>query len=134
MEIKFRAYGQLPHMSEPKMIYDWQDSIDIESYCFNNEYVTLMQFTGLKDKSNNEIYQGDIVKIRAWGKEYIGIVKFGNHHLYCEGGYVSVDAFGFYVADPDDDDDFIAPDDELTMFNEMEVIGNIYENPELLRM
>ena len=69
----------------------------------------LMQYVGCKDKNNKEIYEGDIVKI----KEYIGQI------IYSKGVFF-IDVKG----------DFYLPIYNVSEF--MEVIGNIYENPELL--
>ncbi len=66
----------------------------------------LMQYTGLKDKNGREIYEGDIVKDESDGM--ITVIKWNNE---CA-GFVNV----LYVKDSKD----------------IEVIGNIYENPELL--
>ena len=69
----------------------------------------LMQYVGCKDKNNKEIYEGDIVKT----KEHIGQV------IYSKGMFF-IDVKG----------DFYLPIYNVSEF--MEVIGNIYENPELL--
>ena len=69
----------------------------------------LMQYVGCKDKNNKEIYEGDIVKI----KEYIGQI------IYSKGMFF-IDVKG----------DFYLPIYNVSEF--MEVIGNIYENSELL--
>jgi len=89
---------------------------------------TLGQYTGLKDKNGKEIYERDIVKINAhsydfgFEKDRIGEIRF------LEG------CFGFYKE----------LSEKKYLFNELstefgygeleyyEVIGNIYENPELL--
>jgi len=71
----------------------------------------LMQFTGLKDKHNKEIYEGDICK----HNEDISEIK------YWEGAFI----FNKYATH----------NYSLTNFaccRTFEVIGNIYENPELL--
>jgi len=65
---------------------------------------TLMQFTGLFDKEGKEIYEGDIVI-----EGYKG--KYGTYE-------VKWNVKGFNLGSEDGD--------------EYEVIGNIYENPELL--
>ena len=69
----------------------------------------LMQYVGCEDKNNKEIYEGDIVKT----KEHIGQI------IYSKGMFF-IDVKG----------DFYLPIYNVSEF--MEVIGNIYENPELL--
>lgn len=96
--------------------------------------VELMQSTGLKDKNGREIFEGDILEIQGirivvkFGSyEYIESSK-GNGHTF---GMV-YDGLGFYVecinvADPDR----ISPFEPKTL-KESAIIGNRFENPELL--
>ena len=81
----------------------------------------LMQSTGLKDKNSKEIYEGDIVKYEAGCNTVTEEVVYDKNFA------------GFGVKDADANIIFtfgeLAEDIDLSS---IEVIGNIYENPELL--
>lgn len=89
----------------------------------------VMQYTGLKDKNRKEIFESDIVKCvdKNSGIEFIAIVEFGNPN----GEY----NWGWQLRHIKGD----KPNLDILLWVEMEdsgatceVIGNIYENPELL--
>ena len=87
-------------------------------------YGTLMQSTSLKDKNGKEIFEGDIVKHRTLtNRQLIGIIRKGEH-ITADGSWCLVSK-GFIT------------DIEISSFRvkdlKIEVIGNIYENPELMR-
>ena len=120
-EIKFRMWNK----KENKMYEVGQINFDDKRIFMKNynmyiyssypfEDVELMQFTGLHDKNGKEIYEGDIVD-NGYNK---GIVKYGEYNCSCCEG-----VYGWYV----DGGDIRSAEDFL------EVIGNIYENPELLK-
>ena len=81
----------------------------------------LMQSTGLKDKIGKEIFEGDIVKYK------VGCNTFTEEVVYDK------NFAGFGVKDADANIIFtvgeLAEDIDLSS---LEVVGNIYENPELL--
>jgi hypothetical protein len=83
---------------------------------WNYEDCPLMQFTGLKDRTGKEIYEGDIVTAdRIFGEESLRKERTQRQA-------VSQNECGF------------APFNSFTSsFEKAEVIGNIYENPELLK-
>lgn len=97
----------------------------------------LMQYTGLKDKNGKEIYEGDIVR----GIVDVPIMMGNDFEHIKMGGEVFYDHSGFSLkviqsmCDPERNGmvnyfDFVG--DDGSVFEKMEVIGNIYENPDLL--
>jgi|SRR5690625_384655 len=75
----------------------------------------LMQYTGLKDMNGTEIYEGDIVKYpHIVGFDDIWKVEFSDGSFVIRETIVKISLR------------------ELAHKNNLEVIGNIYENPELL--
>ena len=88
--------------------------------------IHLMQYTGLKDKNGKEIYEGDVLStIKYDDKKAVGVIKYGKFNCSCCDG-----VYGWYI---DTYDDFCL---DIRDFNwghtAIEVIGNIYENPDLL--
>jgi uncharacterized phage protein (TIGR01671 family) len=90
---------------ENVMRYFTLDTYDrYEHDCFGN----IMQFTGLKDKNGIEIYEGDILDTKC-------VVSFNDG------------MFGIF-----DKHNYMGLNSYMSKFRE--VIGNIYENPELLQL
>ena len=85
----------------------------------NRENHILMQYTGLKDKNGKEIYEGDIIRgERLHYYNYLkGLQEAIIEWLHC----------GAWYPFANDDDGMPYPESE-----ECEIIGNIYENPELI--
>ena len=86
---------------------------------------TVGQSTGLNDKNGVEIYEGDGVRGRCSVQivgivEFVGIVEWNEQYAQ------------FYIAGKDRDGDLIAPPFDIVVLAELEVIGNIHQNPELL--
>ena len=118
-EIKFRAWLK----EERKMVNVETLFIGINRLCFGNsktedlffrdfEEVELMQYTGVKDKNGKEIYEGDIT-ICKYGPQIAMEVKWVDEGFRTLGKYDGDNYVGFVK-------------------NNEEVIGNIYENKNLL--
>lgn len=118
-EIKFRAWER--HLKEMIPVHDINFASEIINVDFawrTFKEIELMQYTGLQDRNGTEIYEDDIV--RGTG---LGVVEFDLHHLNC----------GFVVnrgVIPSQKNQVSMP---LGIPAILEVIGNIYENPELLQ-
>ncbi|KRT94825.1 YopX family protein [Bacillus glycinifermentans] len=84
------------------------------------EWESIGQYTGLKDDTGREIYEGDVVKFKSVyyeNKIMKAVVKFK-------------DSLGAFVFDMGDDQGTWIMNASM---REIEVIGNIYENPDLLK-
>ena len=115
---KFRAWDK-----QDKIMYDWEEiSIEKEQVFIRDgdlyktfEQIELMQFTVFLDKNGKEIYEGDIVKSILGQVFFINFDygSFGAQHINTNTRYSSA-TFSFHE-------------------KKFEIIGNIYENPELLK-
>lgn len=87
------------------------------------EYV-LMQSTGLHDKNSKEIFEGDIIRYN------IDVIDIKRHPTL--GFYTVLDGREGFFGDGMSIDDF---EEDVKEFSKTaEIIGNIYENPELLEV
>lgn len=112
-EIKFRAWDIPDEISFPDGCMSY---FGINNF-LKGDYDVLMQYTGLKDKNGKEIYEGDIVKFeKRWdNKELSDVVTMERFPRY----WLKNETFGYEGEELDDP-------------QECEVIGNIYQGPELI--
>lgn len=127
-EIKFRVLIKHPFKPLQKIVdYELVRAIDFKEqsitikvdgdiFKFHFSQIEFIHYTGLKDKNGCEIYEGDIVEqlSERTYESVKGTVKF------VDGSYVV---------------EFLSGDNGVFLFDEVaynEVLGNVYENPELL--
>lgn len=93
------------------------------------ENIVLMQYTGLKDKNGKEIYEGDIIERWSYTSETLGrqdVERFPVKY-FGDTGYPAFDLEG-----NESDANGLSELNDSGEW-EYEVIGNIYENPDLLK-
>lgn len=125
-QIKFRAIVPV-NSGEPKSMqyFDLSKVDDCNRLAYADyDANQLMQFTGLLDKSEKEIYESDIVKDLLTGVLYE--VRFGfNRHLSLTGWHVERKQIDIVHR--------LNPDYDTNVNSQIEVVGNVFENPDLLK-
>ena len=132
-EIKFRAYIKNLGWMLPVSMIDFENetiyvSLDSDEwsndpleYDFDDKDIEIMQYTGLKDKNGVEIYEGDIVRTSNYGTgnrvNHLGYDLF--NIIFKDGAFRLDSKYRTYFLN----DGF-----------HCEIIGNIFENPELMEV
>ena len=94
---------------------------------FINNRLIIQQYTGLKDKNGKEIYEGDITQFTKIGDESVQFVMSVEWGINSPCGVHPYLSFHFKGVN-----NFIINPFERRY--KIEIIGNIYENPELLNL
>lgn len=108
------------------------DDIYIHSPDLEGEFLidpnTVGQYIGIKDTNGKEIFEGDIIQRDIWEEKIIGEIAWGD--MVGAGFYLKVkqkNGIGFYPMTKGRSDD-----DDGEMCNDI-ILGNIHDNPELLK-
>lgn len=97
---------------------------------------TIGQFTGLHDKDGKEIYEGDIVlnkEIGGYAMEYVGVVRYYEEDCRFGIDTTTTNKFTKRLLFTDGECSFNDGHCTIKYYNEYEVLGNIFDNPELLK-
>lgn len=112
-EIKFRAWDKVNKVMEDEqtaLAIQFNGQIIGKNFEHSNDTFEIMQYTGLKDKNGKEIFEGDIIEHYYHGLSEV----FYQNGGYKINGKLSVVGFG-------------------SLSRATRIIGNIYENPELIK-
>jgi len=128
-EIRFRAWDKTEQnmfrvdqitFNKNTTLTDYPHILDEHNDVHDLETTVLLQFTGLHDKNGKEIYEGDIVHGHWYDKSRVATIIFENGSFWIKGSDMigNTEGFQFLLG---------------SIYGGIEVIGNIYENPELLK-
>jgi uncharacterized phage protein (TIGR01671 family) len=100
---------------------------------FNVRPETVGQYTGLTDKNGKRIFEGDIVKNDWCFMCGNSVIKFGQYKPLDMGNEYQQGHLGFYLEHIHKADKRSVRKDIVYFANNCEIIGNIHDNPELLK-
>ena len=122
--LRFRAWDK-----NLKRMWSWEELQNLPMKDFEREDLEWLQFTGLLDKNGKEIFEGDIIWAGVFsdktGEKLSGVIswdeknRFRSAHKWYMGGY-TITRIKNSIIDFDNE-------------SKWEIIGDIYQNPELLK-
>lgn len=98
------------------------------------DYKTIGQYTGLTDKNGVKIFEGDILDLSHCMIKDVGVVKFGEYKDLDMTDDYPCGHVGFYIEIEEQNykRDYVRRD-ILFFVPKCKIIGNVYDNPELLK-
>ncbi len=133
-ELKFRGYNKRKNeivevfgITPDSIMCQYRDKIFLD---LRESVEQITQYIGIKDKYGTKIYEGDFIRV---GNSIKMLVCFGNtiHKVVSKynGQIKEITMTGFYFKDMEGKE-VLAQTNLIS--KEIEIIGNIYENPELM--
>ena len=114
------CYGKLYGVTRPSLVDDSRSIVNIGQFKEFDGY-TIQWYTGLTDKNNKPIYEGDIVKYKTWTGSYDGTTEEHQTQVqFKDGAY-----YPRYIDDECEDSWY-----SFKVYD-LEVVGNIFETPHL---
>ncbi|MFL2116295.1 YopX family protein [Marinilactibacillus psychrotolerans] len=152
-EIKYQAWDKEEKRMSKVLLIDWiNECVDLDEGVIERDFnqVELLEYIGRKDEDECEIYEEDIVQVIEQGhnmgfyyeNEYVGIVKYDEEYCsfklklikFVRGGELipdEVDGIPISFEDEDEITDYWFS--EWIVAEDMKILGNTFENPELLK-
>jgi uncharacterized phage protein (TIGR01671 family) len=143
MNNKYRYYGFLRDGIGNNLFFSSLPSDNKDTLSMEEALSRTQQFTGLLDKNGKEIYEGDILRYNYhivydenWkgsreNNDFFGIVEY--HDKILKIGYESDETrfVGFIMKGcPNTEQEYFTT---IPILKDIEIVGNIYENPELIK-
>ena len=114
------CYGKLYGVTRPSLVDKSRRMVNIGQFKEFDGY-TIQWYTGLNDKNNKPIYEGDIVKYKTWTGSYDGATEQHQTQVqFKDGAY-----YPRYIDDECEDSWY-----SFKVYD-LEVIGNVFETPHL---
>lgn len=129
------TYGNLVQSLSGKVSISKDDKFNpifIDGIIVEVDPDTVSEYTGKRDSNGRKIFENDIVRVHSHclNESYIAVVKFGE---YGDGFLNKKGHIGFYLEFSGDENDIFRQDFGYYLEAcKVEVIGNIFDNPELM--
>lgn len=123
MILKFRAWDTFDEDMVNDIFFSWQDcGYESLNECLSDERWKFMQSTGLFDVNGKEIFEGDVIVAMSQGVKATGEVKR------------RIDGYWLMYPSYQNREFWHIVENVDTGETGVEIIGNVYENPELLEV